>query len=465
MFKNSLSTRKLIIFCLFFRSLSIPDLFRTIAENDITTMKHILEQTANFQNFTNLQLCHPLCECSACSALVKKNTPSLTSTDDSGLTPLHVAAMYGQPAITDYILSQNIDPNETDFRGYTALHHAALRGHQHVLLLLLQMGAEANTPDNSLNTPLHFASINGHVGCVKALLYHSEHEGFRILVNAQNSNGDTALHHASKYGYLAIVDVIMVYKADASLPNRQKLTPFHVANNVEVTKILWKSSLKKTRETLPSSGKNANFDFMEETPDMRVITGEIPETPEIAKRVEKMLKAVAFGDINLVRFYLGLDMNLCHPLCSCHKCRKPQNPLKLRINMCNTDGFTPLHISATNGSLELTQLLLSNGANSDTQTRSKLTTPLILACQNQRIKIAKTLLEFGCKINMCDNKANTALHYACIVGNRRLVEVLLQFGPKLSQRNKMGRTALQEAEAKMALGIADMLRAYQPHVV
>lgn len=434
----------------------LNDLFRTIAENDLNGMKRILEKSANFPSFEHLQLCHPLCRCETCSALVSKNTPSLESSDESGITALHVAAMYGQPAIIDEILSQNIDPNETDFRGYTALHHAALRGHQHVLLLLLQMGAEANTPDNSMNTPLHFACLNGHVGCVKALIYHCEHEGFRLLVNSQNTSGNTALHHASKYGYLPIVEVLIDNNADPGILNRQKLSPFHVANNSKVSNILSKSRSKLK----PSNVKPENFDFMEESPDMRTVSGEVPDSPETAKRVEKMLKAVACGDINLVRFYLGIENNLCHPLCSCAKCNKPGKVQHVRINMCNAEGLTALHLSASNGCFELTQFLLSHGANSDVQTRSKLSTPLILACQNQRIKVARTLLEFGCKIDMHDSKANTALHYACLSNNRRLVEILLQYGPKLSQRNKSGRTALQEAEAKMALGIADMLRAY-----
>lgn len=449
---------------------TMAQLFQHVAKGNLEEVQKILERDEPTWDYTHLQLCHPLCTCDKCHNLVVKtarNThPTVHSCDDAGLTALHIAAMYGKPAIIDYVLSQNADPSATDLNGYTPLHHAALRGHQNALLLLAQAGAEVNAPDNALNTPLHLCCTNGHVACVKALIYYCEHEGTRLLVNAQNSNGDTPLHHAAKWGYLNIVQELVENHADPSIANRRKLSVFQVSNNSKITEILKQARPKFKCGVIV---KSANFDFLEEGPEMRLVAGELSNSAVMTKRVDKMLRAISYGDVNLACFYLGLDplhtTKHCHPLCSCAECTKnePQHQLnlqteKLKINVCNSEGFTALHMAAFHGCLDLTQLLVKNGALVDVQTRTKLVTPLMLACQQQRIQIAKFLLESGCRVNLQDGKGNSALHYACLQSNRRLVQMILQYGPKLSLRNRSGRTALHEAESKMALGIVNLLR-------
>ena len=58
------------------------------------------------------------------------------------------------------------------------------------------------------------------------------------------------------------------------------------------------------------------------------------------------------------------------------------------------DKNTPLHHSASAGYVELSRLLIQNGADMNCQ-NVNLDTPLLLASENGHIEIAKLLLEMG----------------------------------------------------------------------
>jgi len=60
----------------------------------------------------------------------------------SGLTPLHVAAHGGDPAVVRALLQAGATTECRTQGGYTPLHLAALMGHQNALLMLLSGGSQ-----------------------------------------------------------------------------------------------------------------------------------------------------------------------------------------------------------------------------------------------------------------------------------------------------------------------------------
>lgn len=455
---------------------------------------------------SSIALCHPLCSCDKCEGLLSKvlcvTTPTIHSCDDRGFTALHVASLYGQPQIVDLLLSRGASVNVSDYSGSTPLHYAASRGHQNALLLLAHSRAEIQCRDNEGNAPLHLSAGNGHEGCVKALLYFSEHVGVHFDVNATNTNGDTALHHAARWGYEGIVSILLEYGANPSVENKRKLTPSHYAHNLHVSRLLanaskpsgksppleyLKKSVKLQADVSIAAVHKEKLDFSDdhETCSLSGSQGEHssirPHNTEQIKRVEKLLRSVAVGDIRLACYYLGLEgpgdtpqetevssVVMCHPLCVCENCR-PKNVdtstgtaserVTLNVNASNSEGFTSLHIAAMHGQSDLMRLLLDAGAYPNVKTRQKGFTPLHLACQHQRVAAARILVQTGeCNLDVQDVHGNTGLHYACFSGNAKLVELLVKDGAVVDLRNAEGKRPVDDAEEKMSLSVIRLLK-------
>lgn len=470
----------------------IYQFFHQIALGNLDNVKKYIDNDSNqLKNYSSSNLCHPLCFCEKCSTVLTRGCDSLltiNATDDQGLTALHIASMYNVPNLVEYLLTCGADCNASDCDGRTPVHYAALRGHQNALLLLLHSNADMNVRDNSSNTPLHLCSNNGHENCVKALIYFSEYLGVKLKVNQKNVRGDTPLHHAAKWGYQSIVKILMESGADPLILNKKKLSPIDYAQNETILQLL-----KQKCQIIEHYIKIKSLNIVSEHQSTKKSKEQInkgiqPVTTDTMKKVKKILKAVENADVNLVCYYMGLktsdflgegededktgktekhdmgDEIKCHPLCTCTKCErsdneitKQQNSIKsvfekrLNVNICNSEGYTPLHVASKRGNLELVRGFIKSGASLNIQTSSSLSTPLILACQHQRLKVAKELCRAGCNVDMQDNKLNTALHYACNAGNIELVEVLLKYKPDVHLRNADGKTPLQEAKNQIFL--------------
>ena len=68
---------------------------------------------------------------------------------------------------------------------------------------------------------------------------------------------------------------------------------------------------------------------------------------------------------------------------------------KVDINVLNSEGLSSLHWAVIKGNLEVTQLLIREGANIEIKDSKWGSTPLLFACQNGKTKIVKLLFENG----------------------------------------------------------------------
>jgi ankyrin repeat protein len=125
------------------------------------------------------------------TALLKDNPDLVSSKDDYGSTPLHLAAYEGHKDVAELLLAKGAEVNATDIDGSTPLHLAAYEGHKDMAELLLANKANVNARDNKGQTPLHEAAVKGYKDVVELLLANGAD------VNAKAGNGATPLHWAA----------------------------------------------------------------------------------------------------------------------------------------------------------------------------------------------------------------------------------------------------------------------------
>jgi len=135
-------------------------------------------------------------------ALLVDNPELVTSRDDYGATPLHLAAHEGHKEAAELLLACGAEVNATDNDGATPLHLAAYKGHKDVAELLLANGAGINARDSNGQTPLHLAAFRGHKDVTELLLANGAD------VNAKANNGITPLHWAVFDGHEKVVALL-----------------------------------------------------------------------------------------------------------------------------------------------------------------------------------------------------------------------------------------------------------------
>lgn len=455
-------------------STPIDCLFKHIASGNQKEVERLLSQDDQDKDAMQ-KMCHPLCSCEDCEKLIsgRLNDPSVVtpfSRDDRGQTPLHVAALCGQASLIDFLVSKGAVVNATDYHGSTPLHLACQKGFQSVTLLLLHYKASTEVQDNNGNTPLHLACTYGQEDCVKALVYYDV-QACRLDIG--NEKGDTALHIAARWGYEGIIETLLQNGAPTAVQNRLKETPLKCALNSKILSIMEAHHLSSDRRPRPSEvpaqSPTRSVDSISQgssTSSFSSISVSFrqEEVKKDYREVEKLLRAVADGDLEMVRYLLEwteddlddvedaistVDLEFCHPLCQCPKCAPAQKLARipangLSVNVTNQDGFSPLHMAALHGRTDLVPLLLKHGAYSGARNTSQAV-PLHLACQQGHFQVAKCLLDSNAKPNKKDLSGNTPLICACSAGHHEVAALLLQHGASINACNNKGNTALHEA--------------------
>ena len=120
-----------------------------------------------------------------------------------GLTPLHVAACYGQAYEAGLLVSLGADTETTDTHGGgTPLHWAADHGHVEVLQALVEQNADKEAKDRLGRTPLHWAAFNGQAETAKLLVQLGADQA------ANDDDGATPMQTAASRGHGEVATVL-----------------------------------------------------------------------------------------------------------------------------------------------------------------------------------------------------------------------------------------------------------------
>ena len=173
---------------------SYEDFFSAIKNDDSTTIQRLLARgfdanTLDSEGTHGLILAIRETSPKAANVLIDASKINVNTFNALGESPLMLAALKGQLALSDKLVKKGADVNKP---GWTPLHYAASNGHVEVIKLLLEHHAyiDAESPNGS--TPLMMASMYGNAQSVKLLL----DEGADPLL--KNQLGLTALQFAQR---------------------------------------------------------------------------------------------------------------------------------------------------------------------------------------------------------------------------------------------------------------------------
>ncbi|XP_035853482.1 ankyrin-3-like isoform X31 [Sander lucioperca] len=337
------------------------------------------------------------------------------------ITPLHVASKRGNGNMVRLLLERGAKIDARTKDGLTPLHCGARSGHEQVVEMLLDRGAPILSKTKNGLSPLHMATQGDHLNCVQLLLHHE------VPVDDVTNDYLTALHVAAHCGHYKVAKVIVDKKANPNAKALNGFTPLHIAckkNRVKVMELLLKhgASIQAVTESGLTPIHVAAFMGHDNIVHQLIHHGASPNTSNVRGETALHMAARA-GQTNVVRYLI-------------------QNGA--RVDAKAKDEQTPLHISSRLGKQDIVHQLLANGACPDATTNSGYT-PLHLAAREGHKDVASGLLDQGASLGIITKKGFTPLHVAAKYGKIEVANLLLQKNAPSDAAGKSGLTPLHVA--------------------
>lgn len=330
------------------------------------------------------------------------NAPTNRNASQFPATPLQCAAREGNLQMAGLLIDAGAEVNATGGTevGRTPLSFAVLFNHLDMIRFLIEKGAEVNARDEGAR-PLDYAAWHGSLDVVAMLLAH----GARLNESARQT-GATPINEAAYRGHTALIQYLLQFHPNLEIPDKKGYGPLENAIRMgqeDSAFLLWE-----------------------------------PEARLSGAAVEMAIKR---DESRLIRELL----------------RREDRVTTLE------SGFTPLGFAASNGSVNVTRVLLESGADANAASRNG-STPLEGAALRGFESIVMLLLDHGAQVNQVNSDSGTtALYAAAAFGKEQIVKLLLAQGADPSLCGKNGKTALQAAVENGFSGAAGLLQERSSH--
>uniref|UniRef100_A0A671Z148 Ankyrin 3 n=1 Tax=Sparus aurata TaxID=8175 RepID=A0A671Z148_SPAAU len=367
-----------------------------------------------------------------CVQLLLQHDVPVDDVTNDYLTALHVAAHCGHYKVAKLIVDKKANPNAKALNGFTPLHIACKKNRVKVMELLLKHGASIQAVTESGLTPIHVAAFMGHENIVHALTHHG------ASPNTTNVRGETALHMAARAGQADVVRYLL--KNGAKVETKSKVrtrgyTPLHLAAREGHQDVA--TMLLENGASLSSSTKVGQ---VEELITSAIYRSGIHE--EIRALDESLRKG--FSPLHVAAKYGKMEV-------ASLLLQKRAAP-----DAAGKSGLTPLHVAAHYDNQRVALLLLDQGASPHAAAKNGYT-PLHIAAKKNQMDIGTTLLEYGADTNAVTRQGIGPIHLAAQEGSVDLVSLLLAKNANVNVCNKSGLTPLHLAAQEDKVNVAEVL--------
>ncbi|XP_055358620.1 ankyrin-3 isoform X48 [Betta splendens] len=385
------------------------------------------------------------------------------------ITPLHVASKRGNSTMVKLLLDRGAKIDAKTKDGLTPLHCGARSGHEKVVEILLDRGAPILSKTKNGLSPLHMATQGDHLNCVQLLLQHD------LPVDDVTNDYLTPLHVAAHCGHYKVAKLIVDKKANPNAKALNGFTPLHIAckkNRVKVMELLLKhgASIQAVTESGLTPIHVAAFMGHENIVHALTHHGASPNTTNVRGETALHMAARA-GQADVVRYLLKNGANVDT------KSKDDQTALHISsrlgkvdivqqllhcgaaANAATTSGYTPLHLAAREGHQDVAAMLLENKASLEAATKKGFT-PLHVAAKYGKMEVTNLLLQKRAAPDAAGKSGLTPLHVAAHYDNQRVALLLLDQGASPHAAAKNGYTPLHIAAKKNQMEIGTTLLEY-----
>lgn len=286
---------------------------------------------------------------------------------------------------------------------------------------------------------LHRAVIANDLPAIKRVIATQAPE---IVINAQDSDGRTALHHAARLAHRQAAEILLKHAAKTKIEDNEGKFPFnHAADNAEENDEHAAVAAIILKAMMGLSGRDDK--------------GWTP-----------LNWAVVSGDLTLVRQLVAEGASVWET--------RTQNAFEIAVLMEDEEmlaflieaggganatakyGARPLTNAAIRGDSAAATVLLRYGAKVNDIDRYG-NTPLIDAALRGHLEVVEVLIKNGAEVNTFSKHGSNALIYAAMRGHLELVELLIANGAEVNSTDSYGATALMRAAERKHLGIVKIL--------
>ncbi|XP_043543760.1 transient receptor potential cation channel, subfamily N, member 1 [Chiloscyllium plagiosum] len=435
-------------------------------------------------------------------AFLKKGVP-LHMPNKSGAVCLHAAARKGHTAVVKALLQKGAHVDAKTKECYTALHIAVQHCKPMVVQTLLGFGAQVQLKGGkALETPLHIAARVKDGEKVAEILLKSGAD-----VNADQENGETAMHVAARHGNLKMIQALIEEGGDLIWQSKVGENPLHIAvrhchlsvveeilsyltnqrshteavacvnqeNKEGETSLHLAAEIKKDVVHFQQEDTQIVKLLMEYETDITATTKLTHETPlhycAHVGNADVLLEVLKYISSNRIQQVINKQsQNGCSPLLLAAE-RGHTEMVKIlllnhaRVDVFDEHGKAGLHLAAENGHDQISDILLWHKAFVNAKTKLGLT-PLHLAAQNGYNKLVKLLVEtHAASIDALSLSKRTPLHLAAGNGQLDVCNSLLKMKADVNATDIHGQTPLHLAAENDHSEVVKLFLKQKPELV
>lgn len=278
--------------------------------------------------------------------VLERDPAQVNAKDESGRTPLHVAARGASAEVLALLVERGADVNALDGNGIAPLHSLASRGNASGIRVLLGKAADVKVTSPNRRTPLHFAAVGRQAGVLGLLVEH------KADLESADDRGRTPLILAAReMAGPEVVRTLLDLGARIDAADRSGDTALSLAAWRGSSEVV--SLLLARGAAFPASGPSGRQLLG------RAVSKGLPEL--FARLVEKGVDLSApteAGGSLLAAAAEGGSVPILEALLA----------RGLQVNHSDPNGWTPLHFAADMGRRAAIELLLAKGASIDART-------------------------------------------------------------------------------------------------